>query len=62
MRAQEIAAQVHDQKDGLKLYGTLFPEDGREDARPFTMCTPGEGLHEVLNADTDDTYGAYHTY
>ena len=25
VRAQEIAAQVHDQKDGLKLYGTLFP-------------------------------------
>ena len=54
VRAQEIAAQVDDQKDRLKLYGTLFPEDGREDARPFTMCTPGEGLHEVLNADTDD--------
>ena len=54
VRAQEIAAQVDDQKDRLKLYGTLFREDGREDARPFTMSTPGEGLHEVLNADTDD--------
>ena len=54
VRAQEIAAQVDDQKDRLKLYGTIFHEDGREDARPFTMSTPGEGLHEVLNADTDD--------
>ena len=54
VRAKEIAAQDDDKEEQPKLYGTLFPEDGREEARPFTLNTNGEALHEVMNADTDD--------
>ena len=54
VRAKEIAAQDDDKEEQPKLYGTLFPEEGREEARPFTLNTNGEALHEVLNADTDD--------
>ena len=54
VRAKEIAAQDDDKEEQPKLYGTLFPEEGREEARPFTLNTNGEALHEVMNADTDD--------
>ena len=54
VRAKEIAAQDDDKEEQPKLYGTLFPDDSCEEARPFTLNTNGEGLHEVLNADTDD--------
>ena len=54
VRAKEIAAQDDDKEEQPRLYGTLFPEEGREEARPFTLNTNGEALHEVMNADTDD--------
>ena len=54
VRAKEIAAQDDDKEEQPKLYGTLFPDDSCEEARPFTLNTNGEALHEVLNADTDD--------